>query len=359
MSSECNQHIVEACLEKLEKLRQSGTHHQIIAAAMSVNHAKAIRSLFAERGYEAAEIHSQMPPDKQSEVLQKLRSGILDCIVQVQMLGEGFDHPKLSVAAVFRPFRTLSPYIQFIGRIMRVIVQNDPRHPDNYGYIVTHVGMNLDQQLEDFRDMEREDRAFFEELISGAEPEPPLEVTEGKARMKLASDMVVHRELVSELFEEDFLDTEDALLINELKAHAEALGFEPELIEQSLKNRRVEKRRAVSAAQPFPVLPQRRRKEARKRLKEEVNRTAKLLLNRLGLDFGGHEMAFKLAPGVTGNNFVAAVQSVYHSLNQMIGIQAGEWAKLKTEDYERAMGLLEEILNLLTRQFKGRMNENG
>jgi DNA repair protein RadD len=358
LSPECNQHIVEASLEKLEKLRQSGTHHQIIAAAMSVNHAKAIRSLFAERGYEAAEIHSQMPPDKQSEVLQRLRSGILDCIVQVQMLGEGFDHPKLSVAAVFRPFRTLSPYIQFIGRIMRVIVQNDPRHPDNYGYIVTHIGMNLDRQLEDFRDMEREDRAFFEELISGAEPEPPLEVIEGKARMKLASDMVVHRELVSELFEEDFLDTEDALLINELKAHAEALGFEPELIEQSLKNRHVEKHRVVSAAQPFPVLPQRRRKEARKRLKEEVNRTAKLLLNRLGLDFGGHEMAFKLAPGVTGNNFVAAVQSVHHSLNKMIGIQAGEWAKLKTEDYERAMGSLEEILNLLTRQFKGRMKEN-
>jgi DNA repair protein RadD len=358
LSPECNQHIVEDSLEKLEKLRQSGTHHQVIAAAMSVNHAKAIRSLYAERGYEASEIYSQMAADKQSEVLQKLRSGILDCIVQVQMLGEGFDHPKLSIAAIFRPFRTLSPYIQFIGRIMRVVVQNDPRHPDNYGYIVTHVGMNLDQQLEDFRDMEREDRAYFEELISGAEPEPPLEVIDGKARMKLAPDMVVHRELVSEVFEDDFLDSEDALLIDELKAHAEALGFEAEMIETSLKNRHVEKRRLVPASKPFPVLPQRQRKEARKRLKEEVNRTAKLLLNRLGLDFGGHEMAFKLAPGVTGNNFVAAVQLVYHSLNKNLGIQAGEWGKLKTEDYERAMGLLEEILNLLTRQFKGRMKEN-
>ena len=95
MSPECNRHIVETSLDKLEKLRQSGTHHQIIAVAMSVNHAKAIRSLYAERGYEAEEIHSQMAPEKQAEVLQKLRSGILDCIVQVQMLGEGFDHPKI------------------------------------------------------------------------------------------------------------------------------------------------------------------------------------------------------------------------------------------------------------------------
>ncbi len=148
------------------------------------------------------------------------------------------------------------------------------------------------------------------------------------------------------------------MLIDELKAHAEALGFESELIEKSLKNRHVEKKRIVPAAQPFPVLPQKQRKEARKRLKEQVNRTAKLLLNRLGLDFGGHDMAFRLAPGVTGNNFVAAVQSVYHSLNKILGIKAGEWGKLKTEDYVRAMGSLEEILNLLTRQFKGRMKEN-
>ena len=58
--------------------------------------------------------------------------------VQVQKLGEGFDHPKLSVAAIFRPFRSLAPYIQFVGRILRVVVQNDPTHPDNYGHIVTH-----------------------------------------------------------------------------------------------------------------------------------------------------------------------------------------------------------------------------
>ncbi len=62
----------------------------------------------------------------QAAILASLRNGSLDCIIQVQMLGEGFDHPKLSVAAIFRPFRSLAPYIQFVGRIMRVVVQNDP-----------------------------------------------------------------------------------------------------------------------------------------------------------------------------------------------------------------------------------------
>src|SRR5208282_2085544 len=270
LAPECNKHIVDTSLDRLDKLRASGTHHQIIAAACSVNHAKAIRSLYAVRGYEAAEIHSDMPPDKRAEVLQKLRSGILDCIVQVQILGEGFDHPHLSVAAVFRPFRSLSPYVQFIGRVMRVVVQNDARHPDNHGYIVTHVGLNLDQQVSDFRDMEREDAAFFKELVEGEVEQPPGEVLEGTARQRLGEDMVVNREIVSELFEEDFVASDDATLIAELKEQAEALGFDAEAVDALVRQASPGKRR-VEANAAFATNPQRQRREARRRLNEEVN----------------------------------------------------------------------------------------
>jgi excisionase family DNA binding protein len=360
MSPECNSHIVDASLDKLEKLRQSGTNHQLIAVAMSVNHAKAVRSLFAERSYEAAEIHSDMAPDKQAEVMQKLRSGLLDCIIQVQMLGEGFDHPHLSVAAIFRPFRSLPPYVQFVGRIMRVIVQNDPRHPDNYGFVVTHIGLNLDQQLEDFRDMEREDKAFFEDLISAVEPPPPEDITEGNARMKLRPDMIVEKEIVSEFFEEDFLDTDDGVLFEELKAHAESLGFDGEELLEALKRKKKEKRRVTEASAPFPVLPQRQRREARKRLNEEVNRTSKLLLNRLGLDFSGRDIAFKIFPGrTTGNNFVATVQLVHREIDKKLGIKSGQRDRLRTEDFIIAQESLDEVLNSLTRQFKKRTADDG
>ena len=165
LSPPCNVSIVDNSLEKLELLRQTGTKHQLIAVAISINHARQIRSLYRERGYEVAIVHSS--PDKEAdekanaEVLRDLYSGILDCIVQVQMLGEGFDHPKLSVAAIFRPFRSLAPYIQFVGRILRVVVQNDPTHPDNYGHVVTHVGMNLDELLKKFQQFENDDQRFW------------------------------------------------------------------------------------------------------------------------------------------------------------------------------------------------------
>lgn len=99
LSDPCNVSIVDNSLEKLELLRMTGTRHQIIAVACSINHAQRIRSLYKERGYTADIIHSQMDTDKQQAVLRDLKNGVLDCIVQVAMLGEGFDHPKLSVAA--------------------------------------------------------------------------------------------------------------------------------------------------------------------------------------------------------------------------------------------------------------------
>lgn len=357
LSPECNKHIVDSSLDRLEKLRQSGTRHQLIAVACSVPHAKSIRSLYAERGYEAAEIHSNMPEHQRDEVLQRLRSGLLDCLVQVQMLGEGFDHPHLSVAAIFRPFRSLAPYIQFVGRIMRVVVQNDPRHPDNYGYVVTHVGLNVDKQLADFRDMEREDKAFFEDLISGAEPEMPPEVLAGTARMKLGSDMIVHREVVSDFFEEDFLRSDDEAIYEDLRAHAESLGLDADAVVEAAKKKEAEKVRRVKASAPFAVLPQAERREARKRLKEEANRTAKLLLNRIGLDYGGRELAFKYAPGVTGSNFVAAVQMVNREVDKALGIQPGKRGTLKTEDFARGMEALEGVLDTLTRRIKKRMSD--
>lgn len=358
LSPECNCHIVNASLDKLEKLRQSGTNHQIIAVAMSVNHAKAIRSLFTERGYEASEIYSQMLPDKQAEVLRKLKNGLLDCIVQVQMLGEGFDHPHLSVAAIFRPFRTLSPYVQFVGRIMRVIVQNNPRHIDNYGFVVTHIGLNLDQQLEDFRDMERDDRDFFQDLISGEEIELPTEVLEGKARMKLRPEMVVHHEIISEFLEEDFLNPDDSTILEELKAHAESLGFDGNEIIEALK-RKKDKQKFVEASEPFPILPQIKRRETRKRLNEDIKRTANLLLNRLGLNTNGREIPFKLAPGyTTGNNFIAAIQLINLEVNKILKIKSGQRDRMRTEDYVKAQESLDNILNLLTRRLKKGVSKN-
>ena len=355
LAAACNEDIVTASLDRLEQLRQSGTKHQGVAVAMQIDHARDIRSLYAERGYEAETIHSRMSAEDRAEVLRKLKAGLIDVIVQVQMLGEGFDHPKLSVAAIFRPFRSLAPYLQFIGRAMRVIVQNDPRHPDNYGYIVTHAGMNLDRLLADFRKMESGDRQFLDSLIQGDEPEPPREVIEGRARMKIRSDLVVHDEVLDSLIEEDFLDADDELVFEELRRNAEAMGLDAEVIVAAAKASKRTTTRIVPGPAPFSVNPQRARQEAKKRLNERIKTTAKVLLNRLTLSPGGSEISTTLLPNLTGVNLVAGIRL----LNQRV---RGTVSTARREDWSMAelkktMDLLPEILNAEVRRLKVKQRE--
>ena len=235
LSQVCNINIVNNSLEKLEKLRETGTKHQIIAVACSIRHAKQIRSLYNERGYDAGVIHSQMDKTEIEDVLRNLKNGILDCIVQVQMLGEGFDHPKLSVAVIFNPFRTLAPYIQFVGRILRVIVQNDPRHPDNTGFIVTHIGMNIDKLVKDFKDFENDDKKFWEQVTGGNEETINPKILSGKSRMKLNEDIIINNEIVDSLFEEDLISLDEEDIVKELKDKLRSLGLDPDLANEMIK----------------------------------------------------------------------------------------------------------------------------
>jgi excisionase family DNA binding protein len=361
LSEPCNVSIVDNSLEKLEQLRQSGTKHQLIAVACSINHAQRIRSLYKERGYEAAIIHSKQAIDEQSDVMRDLLNGVLDCIVQVQMLGEGFDHPKLSVAAIFRPFRTLAPYIQFIGRILRVIVQSDPTHPDNYGHIVTHVGLNLDEQLKSFKQFENDDQKFWEEVTGGKEPEPPRKVLDGDARLRLREYMVVNSEIVDGLFEEDFSTAEDADILQDLEKKLESLGLDATLGRKILEQSRKEAggTRLTSAAQPYSVIPAKRWQESRKRLDEEAKRTAKLLLNRTGLKPEGMELPFKLKPGLgSKNNFIAAFQMVNEGLAKRVGSGKKRQA-WTTEEFATGISILPGILNALVRELKKLQDAKG
>lgn len=347
LSDPCNQTIVDNSLQKLEELRQTGTAHQLIAVACSVNHARKISAMYEARGYKSDFIFGQMEEDKKEEIKRRLTSGELDCIVQVLMLGEGFDHPKLSVAAIFRPFRTLAPYIQFVGRILRTVVQNSPGHPDNHGHVVTHAGMNLDKRLQEFKLFESDDQKFWEEVISGKEPEVPVEVASGQARMKLGESAVVNYEIVESLIEEQFTSAEQDDIIKELQEKLELLGLDPEKAEELVLARSNDKKMS-KAAQQFQILPQREWEMHKKGLNDQVNRAANLLVNRLEISRAGREIVNTGVPAT--NNFVACVTLINKELKKRNSKPRKEWS---TKEFEEALAGLEDVINTLTRKYKG------
>lgn len=347
----CNKHIVDTSLERLEQLRQTGTQHQLIAVACSINHARQIRSLYQERGFSAEVIHSKQTEDEQTAILAALRNGTLDCIIQVQMLGEGFDHPKLGVAAVFRPFRSLGPYLQFVGRIMRVVVQNNPGHPDNMGHIVTHLGMNVDARFQEFKEFENDDKAFWDKVIGGDDPELPQAVLDGSTRLRAGDQVVVHNEIVDSLWEEDFTSAEDQQIVDDLRERFKLLGLDDSKIEEMVRQAQKAPLRKLSPSEPFAVQPQREWEEARKRLNEEAKRLATIVLNHVELAPAGTELVYKYKSlKLSGaSNFIAALTMVNHEINKRLG---KDRKAASIEEFKSILDNLDDLIQTLARRVR-------
>jgi superfamily II DNA or RNA helicase len=121
-STETLNTIVDASIRELDRLRRESNNSnlKIIASALNYEHCGQIVQAYRARGRRADFVHSREEGAANARILRKLENNELDIIVQVRKLGEGFDHPQLAVAAIFSVFGNLSPFVQFVGRIMRV-----------------------------------------------------------------------------------------------------------------------------------------------------------------------------------------------------------------------------------------------
>lgn len=155
LSPECNKQIIEASIDELnEKINvQSPLPHKIIAVCCSIEHAEQVKALYEEKKLSVALVHSDLNKNERSESLRRIESHQVQVVIHVAMLGEGYDHPYLSVAAIFRPFRSLAPYSQFIGRILRKIPTHESSHAyDNIGSVIAHQELNLEPLWKEYQE---------------------------------------------------------------------------------------------------------------------------------------------------------------------------------------------------------------
>jgi DNA repair protein RadD len=360
LAEESNISIVDASIQWLRWLRENGLQHQLIAVACSMDHARQVRTLYQERGLNTREIHSGQGVDEREDILRELRNGTLDSIVQVQMLGEGFDHPPLSVAAILRPFRSLSPYIQFVGRAMRVNVQRAPGHPDNEGIIVSHVGLNIDRHWEDFKAIDGDDQ----ELVIGwleAGDEPP-ESREGGGRRRLHPDMVVTEEFIDRFLSDSFLDASDDALIDNAVTVLRDQGLDLEalgLTREDLQRRFAAARERLS---PEPerliVQPQEHRKALRQRLREQTQSAANRIIEALGERPAGRRIALLGGTGAA-NNLGAVIALMHHAVNEHLGIESEDRLNQSTEALERGIADLDAVADRVEADLRERLNGAG
>ena len=104
----------------------ASTEHEnstMLIRGSTVERAKELAELYRVLGIHAEILHSRLGEKRKAAIIERIRSGEARAVAVVGMLGEGFDLPRLRIAAYHDKHRSTQSTIQLIGRLART-------HPD-------------------------------------------------------------------------------------------------------------------------------------------------------------------------------------------------------------------------------------
>jgi superfamily II DNA or RNA helicase len=326
MSDETLSSIVDQAIGELRRLREESGEPRlkIIASALNQSHCIQITEAFRSRGLRADYVHSREGAEANERVFAALEAHQLDAIVQARMLGEGFDHRYLSVAMVGSIFSNLSPFVQFVGRVMRSIVQNDPNHILNRGVVVFHAGANVARRWQDFRQFSQADQAYFADLLPEAEE---VDFVADVAERQPGGGGILPVEILGETGVraadmEPIGDPQAVALIRQLAE----LGVTPDQAAQELRRIRTP-RQAVREAR-------------RASLNDYVQNEAGGILARLAINPGGRT----LDPARRQRNIAWAIAELQRRVNEHVGRGSADRQNFTLDQVEAAHRGLPELV---------------
>lgn len=127
---------------------------RVLFSALGERHAEQITRIAEEHGIPCAYLHHSMTETRIRSIRDRFEqdSGDLQGIVQLKMLGQGYDFPPITIVVPVRPYGSFSEFYQFVGRGIRVL-----QHPaligrvgpeQQYLDIIYHAELGLDDHID-------------------------------------------------------------------------------------------------------------------------------------------------------------------------------------------------------------------
>lgn len=185
----------------------------ILIRSQTRERATELAALYRELGLEVSTLYSGMPRRAHDELLERVRSGECRAVAVVNMLGEGFDLPRLRIAAYHDKHRSLMATAQFLGRFARA----DPDHPQPSIIVVA-------KDIDVYPQLQGAVRELYEEDSDWAQVLPGLiddEITEQRMDRAFVKELAAPPPMLAL----DALRPGCSVVIFEVEASA---GYEPE-----------------------------------------------------------------------------------------------------------------------------------
>lgn len=105
-----------------------------ITFCVNIEHAKAVAKEFNDAGVKSMAISSKSDLKERTRAMQDFEKGIIRNLVNVDLLGEGYDCPAVTCVIMLRPTQSYSLYKQQFGRMLR------SADGKTHGILLDHVG---------------------------------------------------------------------------------------------------------------------------------------------------------------------------------------------------------------------------
>ena len=106
-------------IRALKFWQEHAIDRQTIIYAVSRGHAHNLAAVFKDAGITAEVILGETQPEDRANAIENFAKGKLKALVNVAVATEGFDLPDASCVVIARPTKSLSLYLQMVGRGLR------------------------------------------------------------------------------------------------------------------------------------------------------------------------------------------------------------------------------------------------
>lgn len=126
---------------------------RILFSALGERHAEQIAKIAEEHGIPCAHLHHSMSESKIKGIRERFEkdSGDLQGLVQLKMLGQGYDFPPITVVVPMRPYGSFSEFYQFVGRGIRILthaaLEGRVGPGEQWLDVIYHAELGLDEHI--------------------------------------------------------------------------------------------------------------------------------------------------------------------------------------------------------------------